>query len=134
VVRISDFRGRHLLVDFWAVWCGPCRSEMPQLHSAWEAFHDRGLGMLSVSFDRLPADVAAYRRDKWPMPWIHAFARDGFASKESAAFDVWGIPKAILIGPDGAIVAEGSELRGERLHQTLARILGESGSAAPRKE
>lgn len=133
-IAVSDFRGRHLLVDFWAVWCGPCRAEMPRLHEAWETFEDRGLEILSVSFDLQPGDVEAYRRDKWAMPWRHAFARGGFSSEESAAFDVWGIPKAVLIGPDGTIVAEGNELRGEELPRTLARVLGVPASAAPAKE
>lgn len=128
VIRISDFRGRHLLIDFWAVWCGPCRMEMPNLQRAWETFENRGLAVLSVSFDLQRADVAAYRRDKWSMPWRHAFADGGFDSKESAAFDVWGIPKPVLIGPDGVIEAEGDELRGEKLGQVLARVLGEPAS------
>ena len=133
VIRIADFRGRHLLIDFWAVWCGPCRAEMPTLHRVREAFGEGSLAMVSVSFDRRRADVAVYRRGKWAMPWLHAFASEGFAGKESAAFDVWGIPKAVLIGPEGAIVAEGNELRSERLHQTLARVLGEPGGATPGK-
>ena len=133
VIRISDFRGQHLLLDFWAVWCGPCRAEMPQLHKAWDAFKDRGLALVSVSFDPLRADVAAYRQGKWAMPWTHAFADRGFGSEASAAYDVWGIPKAVLIGPDGTIVAEGDELRGGKLHGVLARVLGEPGAAATGK-
>jgi thiol-disulfide isomerase/thioredoxin len=133
VIRVSDFRGRHLLIDFWAVWCGPCRGEMPNLMQAWETFGDRGLAVLSVSFDLQRADVAAYRRDKWSMPWQHAFADGGFGSKESAAFDVSGIPKPVLVGPDGVIEAEGEELRGEKLSQVLARVLGEPAGGTQHK-
>ena len=107
---------------------------MPQLSDAWEKFKDRGLAVLSVSFDLQRADVAAYRRDKWPMPWLHAYAPKGFDGPESAAFDVWGIPKPVLIGPDGTIVSEGNELRGEDLDRTLARVLSEPGAAAPAKK
>ncbi len=129
-IRISDFRGRHVLIDFWAVWCGPCRAEMPQLHRAWEAYKDRGLDVLSVSFDLRREDVARYRGDRWPMPWRHAFAARGFGGEESAAFEVVGIPKPILLGPDGMIVAAGDELRGEGLHESLARFLGPPGTKA----
>lgn len=125
-IRVSDFRGRFLLLDFWAAWCAPCRVDMPHLHRAEEEFGARGLSILTVSFDNRPEDVVRYRAAKWPMPWAHAFARRGFASQEASHFEVAGIPKAILVGPDGVIVAEDSELRGAALHETLARILGPS--------
>jgi hypothetical protein len=107
---------------------------MPELHRAWEAYRDRGLAILSVSFDIRRRDVAAYRKDKWPMPWLHAFAEEGMGGKESAVFGIWGIPKPVLIGPDGTIIAQESELRGGKLHQVLARTLGEPGAAAPVKK
>ena len=132
--RPADFRGRYLLIDFWAVWCGPCRAEMNHLHQAWEKYKDKGLALLSVSLDPRREDVAKYRSGKWPMPWLHAFADGGPANPAARAFEVIGIPKPVLVGPDGTIVAVEEELRRERLDGTLARVLGAEDPPGAKKE
>ena len=122
---LDSFRGRYLLIDFWATWCPDCRAEMPNLHAAWAKFQARPLDILSLSFDRRVEHIAPYRAQAaTPMPWKHAFIEGGFQSPLAEAYGVKGIPKALLIGPDGKILASGADLRGAKLEQTLEKFLG----------
>jgi len=119
------------MIDFWAVWCGPCRAELPGLHAAYDKYKSRGLSILSLSFDQKPADVTKFRqRPETPMPWMHSFIEGNFSSPLAKAFEVEGIPKPILVGPDGTIIAEGSFLRDTELPKTLERHLPEDHAGA----
>jgi thiol-disulfide isomerase/thioredoxin len=122
--RVADFRGRYLLLDFWAVWCGPCVAEMRHLHAAEAKYAEQGLAILSVSLDRKPETVARFRAGKWRMPWLHGHAREGIASRKLRAFEIVGIPRPVLLDPAGTIAALDDELRGSNLDATLARFLG----------
>jgi len=120
----QDLRGRYYLLDFWATWCGPCIGEMPHLHAAFERFKDKNFTILSLSLDRTPEDVARFRQKKWPMPWMHTFLSGGPNNEIARAFEVMGIPRAILVGPDGTMLELDETLRGEGLVATLAKYLG----------
>lgn len=122
---LNSFKGKYLLLDFWATWCPPCRAEMPFLHKAWEKFKTKNLEILSISSDRKKEHIAEFRKSPdTPMPWKHVY-QDGAARKALAdAYGVKFIPKPILIGPDGAILAKGGDLQGEKLEQTLVKFLG----------
>jgi thiol-disulfide isomerase/thioredoxin len=124
-VSDKSLRGRYVLLDFWAVWCQPCVREMPILHDAFQQYKDRNFIILSLSFDRTPEDVRRFRIDKWAMPWLHAFIEDGFNSDLAKDFEVWGIPRPVLISPEGMILAVDGDLRGDRLLTTLKQYLGE---------
>lgn len=128
-VSSQSLRGKHYMMDFWAVWCGPCIGEMPKLHSTYEQFKSPGFEILSLSFDGKPDAVVAFREKKWKMPWLHTFVEGGFGSELAKEFEVMGIPKPILVGPDGRILATGEELRGEQLERTLAKHLGDHVAA-----
>jgi len=122
-VRSADLRGRWVLLDFWATWCGPCTGEMPWLHEAWKEFGGPKLELVSISLDDVPEDVREFRHGEWPMPWRNVFLGD-FDHAVSESYEVRAIPRPILVGPDGTIAAVDDELRGERLARTLRRLVG----------
>ncbi|BDU68129.1 hypothetical protein GETHOR_02300 [Geothrix oryzae] len=123
---VDTFKGKFVLIDFWATWCPDCRVEMPGLHAAWAKFKAKPFEILSLSFDRRVEHIAPYRQlAASPMPWKHAFIEGGFQSPLAGDYGVMSIPKALLIGPDGKIVASGAQLRGGQLEKTLAKFLGD---------
>ncbi len=123
-VSRQSMLGRYYLMDFWAVWCGPCRGEMPNLHKAWETYKDKNFTILSLSFDPAVEDVDNYRQKDWAMPWLHTFVEKGFKSDLAKRFEVSGIPEPILVGPEGKIIATAGKLRGTTLLKTLEEFLG----------
>ena len=123
VVSRESMLGKYYLIDFWATWCGPCVGEMPNLHSAYDRFTGDNFEIISISFDQSVEDITEFRADKWKMPWLHAYMEGGFAADMAREFEVTGIPKPVLVDPEGTIVAAGPELRGERLEETLAQHL-----------
>ena len=119
----ESLNDKFVLIDFWAVWCGPCVGEIKYLHNAYEKFKDRNFTILSISFDNREEDVAKFRKERWPMPWHHAYVRNGFFSDLAKRFEVVGIPKVVLVAPGGTILATGEDLRGEELVKTVGKAI-----------
>ena len=121
-VSLADYRGKYVLVDFWASWCTPCRTENPAVLKAYEAFKGRNFEVLGVSLDEektRAAWVKAITDDH--MPWAQVSDLHGFESAAAQQYGVKAIPQNFLVDPSGKIVA--SNLRGEELMATLAKFI-----------
>ena len=118
--KLSDFRGKYVLVDFWAKWCGPCRRENPNLVKAYNRFKGPTFEVIGVSLDRNKEDwLQAIAEDG--LTWVHLSDLKYFESVAARDYNINAIPYSVLIDPSGKIVAK--NLRGPELHQTLEKFL-----------
>ncbi|WP_324678912.1 TlpA disulfide reductase family protein [Hymenobacter sp. GOD-10R] len=119
-VALTSLRGKYVLVDFWASWCGPCRQENPKVIKLYEKYKDKGFEIYSISLDD--------SRDKWVkaiaadgLPWKQVSDLQGWKSVAGTAYGVDAIPQTFLIDPKGFIIAR--NLRGPDLEAKVASLL-----------
>lgn len=122
MIKVSDFRGKYLLLDFWASWCAPCRRENPKVVTLYKQFKDNGFEILGVSLDD--------NREKWlkaidddGLVWNHVSDLKKWESAGAKAYAVRAIPHTVLIGPDGKIIA--LKLRGNELKVKLQELMND---------
>lgn len=119
LVKLSDLRGKYVLIDFWAAWCKPCRQENPNVVRLYNQYKDKGFEVFGVSLDRTKED------------WVKAIADDGltwtqvsdlkyFNSIAAELYQIDAIPATYMVGPDGNIIAK--DLRGPSLESKLAEL------------
>lgn len=121
-INVSDYKGKYLLIDFWASWCGPCRRENPNVVKVYNKYKEKGFEILGVSLDQ--------NKDRWvkaieqdQLTWEHISDLKGWASELSKPYGVRSIPHTVLVDPTGRIIA--TKLRAHTLEQQLSKIFGE---------
>ncbi|MFL5754589.1 MAG: redoxin domain-containing protein [Bacteroidia bacterium] len=119
-VTLSGLKGKYVLVDFWASWCGPCRAENPNVVSAYNMYKDKGFDILGVSLDNA--------KDKWlkaiekdNLTWTHVSDLKGWGNEVAAKYGIQSIPANLLLDKEGNIIAK--NLRGEDLKAKLEELL-----------
>ena len=118
-VSFTDFRGKHVLLDFWASWCGPCREENPNLKKAYQKYHPKGFEIVGISLDNnRDAWLKAIEKDK--LIWTNLSDLKGWENSLAVHYNVNSVPANMLIDPNGIIIA--MDLRGQNLLEKLDGI------------
>jgi len=119
-LTLDAYKGKVVLVDFWATWCGPCVQELPNVLAAYEKYHGKGFDIIGISLDKDREALTKFVAEK-KMTWAHYFDGLGWQNKLSTAYGITAIPATFLLDREGRIVAK--DLRGPALEAKLAELL-----------
>ena len=128
---LKDYKGKLVMLDFWATWCGPCIGELPNVKAAYAKYHDQGFEVLGISFDQANmADKLKAFTTKNEMPWKQIYEGKYWDTKIGGDYDVAGIPFTLLIdGDTGEILGDSRNLRGPGITEFIGTKLAEKKAA-----
>jgi peroxiredoxin len=119
-LSIANYKGKVVLLDFWATWCGPCRAELPNVIKTYEAHHKDGFEIIGISLDKERDTLTSFIKEK-NMTWPQFFDGGYWANKLAVKYGVNSIPATYLLDGQGAII--GKNLRGESLEEAVTKAL-----------
>ncbi len=122
--KLSDYRGKVVLLDFWATWCGPCVAELPIVIEAYETHHSKGFEIIGISLDDDRAALDNFLAGRPAMTWVQVFDGLGWESRIGELYGVNAIPHTLLLDKEGKVYAK--DLRGPALTSTVAKLLAAS--------
>ncbi len=121
----ASYRGKVVLVDYWATWCGPCRAEVPNVLENYLKYHDKGFDVIGISLDEKRSDAEEYVKQTnipWPSLFYAGSEESGWQNPMAVKYGITGIPTCILVDQEGNVVS--MEARGPRLGALLEKLLG----------
>jgi peroxiredoxin len=119
-LSIANYKGKVVLINFWATWCVPCMAELPNVLKTYSKYHDKGFEIIGISLDADQQKLLAFTK-KMNMTWPQFFDGTGWENKLAVKYGIEGIPATFLLDGEGKIIAE--DLRGEELEQAVAKAL-----------
>lgn len=117
---LEDLRGRIVIIDFWATWCGPCVAELPNVKKAYEKYHEQGLEIVSISLDQSVDRCKSFIKNE-KMEWMHVIEGGGWGTRLAKQYGIDSIPRMYVLDTEGVVVA--ADVRDEALHAAIEKAI-----------